>query len=180
MSNKANLVNATVETLNASLDALEADDAAEWQAAKAKALDHLADSLVPFRTRADSVLSLFPEGYRSPYPVLNEHPLSYWVRVLEPIRQKLPRGHELRKVPLERCDAATLDIMSRKIFDAVEAYARSDDLVPDGETYERDMTQPGGPRTTEFYGTSFIKGLTRPGRKVSGWMDLDLWRKQNR
>jgi hypothetical protein len=122
-----------------------------------------------FQAKVDSILETY--GVRAPGPIAEESARSYKIRLLQLLQDQLPPEHELSRVPLRRCDDATVDAFSPQIQAAVMALAYDARSVPKGELRVRhEVDAHTGQRITHFIGgdeASFVRQFTRPARKVS-------------
>jgi hypothetical protein len=122
-----------------------------------------------FQAKMDSILECY--GLRAPSPVAEETARNYKIRLLQLLQDQLPPAHELSRVPLRRCDDATVDAFSPQIQAAVMALAYDARSVPKGELRVRhEVDAQTGQRITHFIGgdeASFVRQFTRPGRRVS-------------
>jgi len=130
-----------------------------------------------------------PYGERAPAPVADESVPSYHKRLLRTAQRKLSVADDrvipgttsmtvgdVAKVPVGELTRSTREAIDPLIHQAASMQAKAphvSTLPPAGEFVERhvvdDMT---GVRTTEFHGReSFIKGMSRPGRRVLRLVD---------
>jgi hypothetical protein len=122
--------------------------------------------------KADSVLGHY--GVRAPSPVASESTRSYRRRLSVYVQARLPPSHELRSIDLVNTRADDVfGAWEKQVYDEAERLHNDSSSVPAGQLVERDATSPGGPVIKEFYGEHFVKGLTRPGRKVKRLIAAD-------
>jgi hypothetical protein len=171
----------TLNHLNRRLDRYEsqtrADDAAVLEEKKAQLatlereeLAKTTEAVVDFRVRADDAMRPYG-GYATEAPKLGESPHDYRRRVLSRIQGYLPPTHALARVVIDNVKGGALSVFEDQILDAAKACAFDDSIAPPGQTVERDMSSPGGPKITGFVGESYIRAMSPPTRKVLRLID---------
>jgi hypothetical protein len=118
-----------------------------------------------YQERADNVLQSW--DMRAPAPTLGQDIASYRRDLAVKLKKQLPEGHELRKVQYRRLDDATLSAFEPQLYNAVQAEAYNPNTVPKGEYRRVTEIDSNGLKIVKYIGQeSFVKELTRPGRRV--------------
>jgi hypothetical protein len=90
-----------------------------------------------------------------------------------PVTHELSRNLQLRKLARDKNKTAFVNI-ERMIHDAFGSYVVSVDSVPMGQMRPIEKRSSDGLKMTEFLGKeSFVKQLSRPGRRVLGFLHND-------
>ena len=109
-------------------------------------------------------------GIRIPAPVLGQTVNEYRRKTLHAMQQALlPRQHELSKVDFHELKGDALKVMEPQALDACKAERVNPNNVPLGQLKPIKVfdSYSGHLRETCFIGQeSFVKHLTRPGRRV--------------
>ena len=133
------------------------------------------------QVRFDDALSAF--GERAPAPNANADPADYRYDLMRLAKRKLGRDDdrpvpgdplttvsELARTRLSECNDALLDMLEPKFIAATKLQAERpapSTLPPAGQFVERYEVDAAGTKRTMFHGKeSFIKGLSREGRRV--------------
>jgi hypothetical protein len=127
--------------------------------------------------------SRYADAFRSfgtevPAPVDDEAPSAYRRRLFNRLARKLPPDHKLASIRSDDLGSQpqVFDNFEEMIIAAAKAegeHPSEENLPPNGEMISRARVDAdSGSKITEWYATeSFIKGLTRPGRKVLRLID---------
>ena len=121
-------------------------------------------------TYADAYASF---GTEVPAPADDEAPSAYRRRLYNRLARKLPTNHDLADLRADDLGGSTLvfDNFEKLLLEAAtaEGFKPSVDNLPsDGSLISRVRTDENNAKWTEYFGRqSFIKDLTRPGRRVS-------------
>jgi hypothetical protein len=90
----------------------------------------------------------------------------------------LPVGHELRDVPLDNMRSDAIGVFERQILHAAREVARRPRMLADTPAARPDTLDPAikavpvnrnGIETIEYYGESFVRKMSRPGRRVASF-----------
>jgi hypothetical protein len=122
-----------------------------------------------YQARADAVLQ--PWGLRAPERQDGEPLDTYRHRLLRRAQKRLPEGDQWYGHDLSALRDDALTNVESQVYGAVRDAASRNDSVPEGEMREIVRVDAGGTKRHEFIGTtSFVKQLTRPGRRVVGFL----------
>ena len=110
-------------------------------------------------------------GERAPAPILGQDPNSYRREVLRKIKVNHLQNHELYKINVRGLPDEVLDNFEPMIINAAKSELRNNDNVPPGQLRKVERLDPhtGHVCETSWYGESFVKALTRPGRRVTSF-----------
>jgi hypothetical protein len=128
------------------------------------------------------IAGVYDDAFRSfgtevPAAVDDEAPAAYRRRLFNRLARKLPSGHDLADVRADDVSGQPIvfDNFEALIIEAAKregAKPSFENLPSDGEMVARHRSDDTGTRFTEFFGrSSFIKDMTRPGRKVAAIYD---------
>jgi hypothetical protein len=176
-------IDATISRLDAMLDQRLRSEEAEQARADASLEDARRQ-----RQRANAearrvIQAVYADAYRSfgtevPAPVDDESPMSFRKRLFNRLARRLPSGHDLEDVRADDLGSqpVVFDNFEAMLLDAAKAEGERPseaNLPSDGSLVARHRTDSAtGERMTEFFGrSSFIKDMTRPGRKVQAIID---------
>jgi hypothetical protein len=117
-------------------------------------------------------------GEKAPARVADETPKRYRRKLFRGLQDKLPDGHDLIKVNADELDSDIIDQFEQMLFEAVQRESETpsgsnlpDDVYDARAKHER-TDAATGLRKIEFAAKeSFIKSLSRPGRKVLRLVD---------
>jgi hypothetical protein len=124
----------------------------------------------------DAAFSLF--GERTPEPAADEAPGTYRRRLFRALQRKLPDCHDLGDLDPWELSTSVIEKFEQDLIDAAMSEAEQPsgtNLPADGSLAERSRTDSKtGRRETRFYGReSFIKSMSRPGRRVVAILGSD-------
>lgn len=158
------------------LEKIEAEQAAEREEARRQRQRANAEQRREIQSRYDSAFRSF--GTEVPAPVDDEAPSAYRSRLFNRLGRKLSPDHELASIRADDLgnQPQVFDNFEEMIIAAAKAEGErpsQENLPPNGEIIARHRTDSDtGSKVTEFFGReSFIKDLTRPGRKVLRLID---------
>lgn len=123
------------------------------------------------------IAGVYDDAFRSfgtevPAAVDDEAPSRYRVRLFNRLVRRLPEGHEWSRTRADDLPSGpALDNIEQLIIEAAKAEGERpsiENLPPSGELIARHRTDSAtNERMTEWFGReSFIKSMSRPGRKV--------------
>jgi hypothetical protein len=134
------------------------------------------ERLTQFHTMFDQVLEKF--GRRAPPPRPDQSINSYRREGMGYIQPFLHKGSKWRTVPLSGLMSDALNVAQADIFADAAYTASNPRLMATTPAARIDSLDPGiwavkvvrgGKEFTEFYGESFVRAMSRPGRRVVGW-----------
>jgi hypothetical protein len=135
------------------------------------------DRCIEHQSRYDEAFRKF--GQQAPLPAADDHPPDYRRRLFGIGQSMLPRGHKFTKFDAREIDGGAIREFERQLLQALDEEAENpsgDNLPGPGEPL-REVTKTDSAtneRVTKFYGAeSFIKGLSRPARRVLAFHDRD-------
>jgi hypothetical protein len=122
-----------------------------------------------YQARADDALQTW--GERAPAPIAGESVDEYRMRLASLVQQRLPEGDEYRRLQLGGLPRTAFKNFEDAIYPRAKAAGASVDSVAAGELREVVQVNPiNGHKEHLFYGReSFVKDLTRPGRRVKSF-----------
>jgi hypothetical protein len=177
-------VNRSRERLDRFVDAKAAMEHRQWrqqERVRADALDEAriaqleqarkhVDSCRKHQARYDSAYrGLGTDG--APPPHDGEYPGDFRRRLMRGLQDKLPASNQWANVDPDDLDKSAIGPIEAQVLEAAEAEGKNpspENLPRDDSMIARVRTDPmSGARMTHFYGReSFIKSLSRPGRRV--------------
>ena len=171
-----------IDRLDALLDRRLADQEAEQARADASLEEARRARQREHAERRRVIAEVYDDAFRSfgtevPAAVDDEAPAAYRRRLFNRLARKLPSGHDLADVRADDVcgQPIVFDNFEALIIEAAKregAKPSIDNLPPDGTLVARHRSDDTGTRFTEFFGrSSFIKDMTRPGRKVAAIYD---------
>lgn len=120
--------------------------------------------LTAAQARADDVQIQL--GSRAPQPMFGESPLAYRRRLAGDLAKYSDRW---KGIKLDSLDAATFEQVESQVYADAAVRARTPNDIAPGRMREVRKTLASGHVVTEFYGAdSFVKGFSRPARRVRG------------
>jgi hypothetical protein len=131
------------------------------------------ERLTQFHALFDQVLEKF--GRRAPPPRPDQTINSYRREGMGYIQPFLHKDSAWRTVSLDGLMSDALNVAQQEILADAAYTANNPRLLADTAAARPDSIDPnirqvtvnrGGTETTEFYGQSFVRGMTRPGRRV--------------
>jgi hypothetical protein len=118
-----------------------------------------------YQQRYDDALS--PWDMRAPAPVLGEPITEYRAKLAILAKKQLPPDHQLRKVQYRRMDTDIFDNFEPDLLQAVQRAAYDASSVPPGQFRKVTEVDSNGMKMVRWVGPeSFVKQMTRPGRRV--------------
>ena len=171
------VLQAKIDRLDALLDRRLADQEAEEaradasleEARRARQREHAEQRRVIAEVYDDAFRSF---GTEVPAAVDDEAPAAYRRRLFNRLARKLPSGHDLADVRADDVSGQPIvfDNFEALIIEAAKregAKPSIDNLPPDGSLVSRTRVDDMNGKSINWYGTtSFIKDMSRPGRKV--------------
>jgi hypothetical protein len=123
-----------------------------------------------YQARADSVFEEW--GFRAPAPVIGQDPEDYRRDLAIMAKRQLPYGHKSRIKNLRKLPRDIFETFEPQIYDACREAATRPDAAAPGEMRQITKINPqNGHKEITFIGNeSFVKDLTRPGRRVVSFM----------
>ncbi len=117
------------------------------------------------QARADAVFQAF--GKTAPRPLEGENLITYRKRLATHLK---PYSNTWKGIKMSSLGDEAFAVAETQVYsDAAEAARHPTDLA-EGELREvNKVDRRTGLHTTEFYGESYVKGLSRPGRRVRGF-----------
>ena len=112
-------------------------------------------------------------GTQTPPPADDERPSAYRRRLYERLRRKLPVGHDLANIRADELPSGDVYVeFERRVIEAATAEGAQpsvENLPPSGELISRIRSDSNtGGKNIEWFGAeSFIKDMSRPGRRVA-------------
>ena len=111
--------------------------------------------------------ALQPWNRRAPAPVLGESVDHYRRETLVQMKRLLPDDHELRNIQVRRMPADALEVFDPQLCQACRQEAYNPNTVPPGQFRIVPELDSNGLKINTFVGPeSFVKQMTRPGRRV--------------
>jgi hypothetical protein len=113
-------------------------------------------------------------GWRAPQPVVGQSVNEYRTETLRTLKRTfLPQNHELYCINYRglKNDSAALRALEPQLLREVVVQAQNPANVPRGEIREiKEYDRSGNIASSRFIGQeSFVKAMTRPGRRVLGF-----------
>lgn len=174
--NTLSRINSVLDAQVTRLEKIEAEQAAEREEARRQRQRANAEQRREIQSRYNSAFRSF--GTEVPAPVDDEAPSAYRSRLFNRLGRKLSPDHELASIRADDLgnQPQVFDNFEEMIIAAAKAEGErpsQENLPPNGEIIARHRTDSDtGSKVTEFFGReSFIKDLTRPGRKVLRLID---------
>jgi hypothetical protein len=111
-----------------------------------------------------------------PPPIDGELPGRYRRRLFDRLVRKLPSSHELAEIRADELQSAVIDNFEPTLLSAAQAEGlrpSSENLPPSGELIARTrVDRETGEKSIDYFGReSFIKSMSRPGRRVAKIVD---------
>jgi hypothetical protein len=111
--------------------------------------------------------ALQPWNRRAPAPVLGQSVDHYRRETLVQMKRLLPDTHELRHIQVKRMPSDALEVFDPQLCQACRQEAYNPNTVPPGEFRIVPEVDGNGLKMNTFVGPeSFVKQMTRPGRRV--------------
>ena len=157
------------------LEAIEAQQADEREEARRVRMRDNAEARREIAARYADAFRAF--GTEVPAPADDEPAGAFRKRLFNRLARKLPSGHELSEIRADDISSSptVYDHFEREVIKAAQAEGEkpsTENLPPSGEIVARHRTDDMGQRMTEFFGKeSFIKSMSRPGRRVLRLID---------
>jgi hypothetical protein len=132
--------------------------------------------LTGYQAKYDEVLA--PMRRAAPAPRLGEGANSYRRRGLGLVQMFLPPDHELHGLSLANCKADALGALEPQILHAAREVARSPSKLALTPAARPDTLDPNikavtsADGITTFHGPSFVRAMSRPGRRVASFMPI--------
>jgi hypothetical protein len=118
-----------------------------------------------YQQRYDDALS--PWDVRAPGPTLGEDITEYRAKLAILAKKQLPPDHAMRKVQYRRLDTDIFDNFEPQLLQAVQRAAYDASTVPPGQFRKVVEVDNNGMKMVRWIGPeSFVKAMTRPGRRV--------------
>ena len=124
-------------------------------------------AMIKVQARADEIF--VAHGLRAPQPLPNETELPYRLRCADSLKKHSTKYAKMN-LGLLSTDAEAFGLVENEIYADAMLRAREPNDIPAGRI--RSVTKSvNGHQITEFFGsdTHFVKGMTRPARKVAGF-----------
>jgi hypothetical protein len=123
-----------------------------------------------YQQRCDDALQ--PWGERAPMPRADESISTYRRRLANTMQRRLPEDDELRRLDFNSMPSEAYNNFEQMLYPKVEAAAGRPDSAADGELREVTRINPhNGYKEITFQGKeSFVKQMTRPGRRVISFL----------
>jgi hypothetical protein len=157
------------------IEAAEARQNAEREAARAQRMRDNAEARREIAARYDSAYRSF--GTMVPEPADDEAPSAYRKRLYNRLARRLAPDHQLAQLRADDfgSQAVVFDNFEQQLLEAARREGERpslQNLPADGSMISRVRGDDSNSKAIEWYGTeSFIKGLSRPGRKVAAIID---------
>jgi hypothetical protein len=109
-------------------------------------------------------------GSKAPAPVLGQKVNDYRRETLRTMKMTLPERHPLRQVNCRSLPTDALNVFEPQFLQARVDEAKNPENLAPGEIRKVEVFGPDSQKWIDWIGReSFVRGMTRPGRRVIGF-----------